>query len=197
MKPFTTQFEEYKLKRSGLSSMEEDSFIFWFKNYVNKKSDFNPNQFLTGKIYSFEYNDSLEKGKKFINKRPVVFFTGFLNKDGNKFFNGIDLILIPPMIRMQLLTRIFSIYSKQIEENIRKKERGEEKSQIQLKTDYEVLDTIFKGIPFKNSYRFWDLKKVRDVMEIPYEELTRIVYLHTRSIEGSRIEEIYNKNMQF
>jgi hypothetical protein len=70
-------------------------------------------------------------------------------------------------------------------------------AQIQLKTDYEILDTIFKGIPFKNAYRYWDLKKVRDVMEITYEEWTRIVYLHTRSIEGTQIEEIYKKNTQF
>ena len=51
-----------------------------------------------------------------------------------------------------------------------------------------------KGIPYKNTYRVWDLKKVRDLVEIPYEDWTRIVYLHTRSIQGSPIEEIYTKN---
>ena len=193
MKPFNQQFEDYKLQISGLSSLAEESYLFWFKNYVNQNSDFNPSNFMTGKIYSFEYNDQIEKGKKFINKRPVVFFTGFFTKDDKKFFNGIDLILVPPTIRLALLTRIQSVYSNQIEDNI-KRSKDE---QIQLKTNYEIIDTILRGVPFKNAYRFWDLKKVRDVMEITYEEWTRIVYLHTRSIEGTPIEEIYKKNIQF
>ena len=193
MKPFNQQFEDYKLQISGLSSLAEESYLFWFKNYVNQNSDFNPSNFMTGKIYSFEYNDQIEKGKKFINKRPVVFFTGFFTKDNKKFFNGIDLILVPPTIRLALLTRIQSVYSNQIEGNIKRSKE----EQIQLKTNYEIIDTILRGVPFKNAYRFWDLKKVRDVMEITYEGWTRIVYLHTRSIEGTPIEEIYKKNIQF
>jgi len=77
MKPFKTQFEDYKLSVSGLSSLAEDSFMHWFKTFVNSKSQFNPSGFLPGKVYSFEYNDQLEKAKKYINKRPIVFFTGF------------------------------------------------------------------------------------------------------------------------
>jgi hypothetical protein len=195
MKPFNQLFEDYKLQVSGLTSLSEESFMFWFKNYVNQKSEFSPKDFLTGRVYSFEYNDKIEKNKKFVNKRPVVFFTGFHNNGDQNYFNGVDLILMPPMIRIPLFTRIQSVYSSQIEDIIKMDKQGE-KSQMQLKTDYEVLNTIFKGIPFKNAYRFWDLKKIRDVKEIPYEEWTRIVYLHTRSIEGTPIEEIYNKNMQ-
>jgi hypothetical protein len=52
------------------------------------------------------------------------------------------------------------------------------------------------GIPFKNAYRSWDIKKIRDVKEIPYKDWTRIVYLYTRSIEGTPVEEIYKKNSQ-
>jgi len=31
-------------------------------------------------------------------------------------------------------------------------------------------------------------------MEIPFEDWTRIIYLDTRSIEGTQLNEIYNKN---
>jgi hypothetical protein len=58
------------------------------------------------------------------------------------------------------------------------------------------MESILKGIPYKHSYRSWDLKKVRDVVEIPFEDWTRIVYLDTRSIEGTQLIEIYNKNSQ-
>ena len=75
-------------------------------------------------------------------------------------------------------------------------EKGNERGQIQIKSDYQTLDTILKGIPYKHAYRSWDLKKVRDVIEIPFDDWTKIVYLNTRSIEGTQLNEIYNKNSQ-
>jgi hypothetical protein len=55
---------------------------------------------------------------------------------------------------------------------------------------------ILKGIIYKHAYKAWDLKKVRDVVEIPYADWTRIVYLDTRSIQGTPLNEIYKKNLQ-
>ena len=196
MKSFNQRFEDYKLESSSSTSPSDDSYMFWFNNFVNKSGEFNPNIILTGKIYSFEYSDKLEKGKKFINKRPVVFFTGFIDTEGKKCLSGIDLILMPPMIKLPLFNRIDSVYQRQIEENMVKIERGDLNSQIQLKTDYATLNQVMNGIPFKNAYRSWDIKKIRDVKEIPYKDWTRIVYLYTRSIEGTPIEEIYKKNSQ-
>lgn len=195
MRSFNQQFENYKLSVSGLTSLGEEAFLHWEKNYVNQRKEFNPTEFLTGKIYSFEYNDRLEKGKSFVNKRPVIFFTGYFNYENKAAFGGIDLILMPPMMRIPFFNRIMGVYESQIESNMRKIESGDTKSQSQLKTDYETLNAILNNIPFKNSYRAWDLKKVRDVIEIPYTDWTRIVYLHTRSIEGTQIEEIYKKNL--
>lgn len=196
MKPFNQRFEDYKLESPPSTSLSENSYMFWFNNFVNQRGEFNPNNFLSGKIYSFEYMDKLEKGKKFINKRPVVFFTGFIDTKGKKCLSGIDLILMPPMMKLTLFSRIESVYQRQIEENMVKIERGDLNSQMQLKTDYATLNQVMSGIPFKNAYRSWDLKKIRDVKEIPYKDWTRIVYLYTRSIEGTPIEEIYKKNSQ-
>jgi hypothetical protein len=196
MKPFKTQFEDYKLSVSGLSSLAENSFMYWFKSFVNTKSEFNTSNFLQGKVYSFEYNDQLEKNKKYINRRPVVFFTGFRSYEDKAVFYGIDLILLSPQVRIPFFTRIQSVYQDIIENNQEKINKGELKSQVQLKTDYETLDIILKGINYKHAYKAWDLKKVRDVVEIPYEDWTRIVYLDTRSIQGTPLNEIYKKNLQ-
>jgi hypothetical protein len=196
MKPFKTQFDDYKLSVSGLSSLAENSFMYWFKTFVNSMSQFNSSNFLTGKIYSFEYNDQLEKPKSYINKRPVVFFTGFKSYEDKAIFYGIDLILLSPQFRIPFFTRIQSVYQDTIENNQEKLDKGELKSQVQLKTDYETLDIILKGINYKHAYRAWDLKKVRDVVEIPYADWTRIVYLDTRSIQGTPLNEIYKKNLQ-
>ena len=195
MEPFKELLEEYKLSVSG-GSLPEESFMYWIKNFINQKSQFNPSQFLPGKVYSFEYNDKLEKGKKFINKRPVIFFTGYDNYENKNLFNGIDLILIPPIFRLAFFSRIQSVFQDQLEKNIAMSENGEERGQIPLRTDYQTIDIISKGIPYKHAYRSWDLKKVRDVIEIPFSDWTKIVYLDTRSIEGTQLNEIYNKNSQ-
>lgn len=193
---FKQRFEDYRLSVSGLNSLPEDSFIFWLKNYNNPNSDFNPLNFLPGKIYSFEYNDVLEKGKSFINKRPIVFFTEYDNYEKKNLFRGIDLILMPPYLRMSMLTRIQSVFQDQIERNIQKEKNGDGRDQMPLKVDYQALDIILKGIPYKHAYRVWDLKKVRGVSEITFDDWTRIIYLDTRSIEGTQLSEIYNKNLK-
>jgi len=194
IQPFRKKFEEYKFSVSGLTSLPEEAFMHWVKNYVNKNSQFNPLNFLQGKVYSFAYNDKLEDGKKFINKRPVIFFTGYDNYEKKNLFNGLDLILIPPVFRLSFFERVQSVFQDQLEKNIQRQERGEGRDQIPFKTDYQTMDIILKGIPYKHAYRSWDLKKVRDVVEIPFEDWTRIIYLDTRSIEGTQLNEIYNKN---
>lgn len=194
MKPFRDRFNDYRESVSGLTSLAEQSFLFWSENFVNKKSELNPFNLLTGKIYSFEYKDTLDKKKKFINKRPIVFFTGFTGFKDKLTFGGIDLVLMPPTIRIAFFTRIQSVYSEQIESNMSRIEKGGMLDQIQLKTDYEILDRILTGIPFKNCYRSWDTTKVRDILEISYDDWTKIVYLYTRSVEGAQIDEIYKKN---
>jgi hypothetical protein len=193
---FKQQFNDYKLSVSGLTSLPEESFTYWANNYVNKKSEFSPLNFLSGKVYSFQYNDQLEKGKPFINKRPVIFFTEYDNYEKKNLFKGLDLILISPLFRIAFFERVQSVFKDQIEGNLKKIEMGEGRGQAPLKTDYQTMDIILKGIPYKHAYRAWDLKKVRDVVEIPLEDWTRIVYLNTRSIEGTQLNEIYNKNSQ-
>lgn len=196
MRAFRQLFNDYKLTISGMSSLTEDAFKFWVKNVINKGVSFNPSNFLTGKIYSFAYQDSLDKKKKFINNRPVVFFTGFIDKNDKLLFQGIDLILMPPPIRLAFLERITKVYNSQIDSNIKKILESDGKDQMQLRTEFETLDILLQNIPYKNTYRYWDVRRVKDIKEISYEDWTKIVYLHTKSTEGTPIEEIYKKNIQ-
>lgn len=193
MKPFNQQLEEYKNKSSGKGTLEEESFLFWRDNFVNIPGSFNPNDFLQGKVYSFEYTAELENTKKFTNKRPVIFFTGFNFPERKNIFSGIDLILMPPAVRIAFFNRITKVYESTIERNLEMQKKGEFRGQIPLKTDFVVLDTILAGIPFKKSFRTWDIKNVRGVKEISYEDWAKIIYLLTRSIQGTTIEEIYKK----
>lgn len=193
---FKELFDEYnnEIRLRGGGSLSEESFIHWTSNYVNQSSEvFNPYDFITGKIYSFEYKTDDRKNLKYTNSRPVVFMTGF-PESVNKIFSGVDIILIDPTTRLYFLDRIYSVYQNQIDENKKRFEEGIVKDQIPLKTDFETFNNIMKGIPFKNAFRAWDIRKIRDVYEIPFDDWTKIVYLHTRSIEGSQIEDIYKQN---
>ena len=198
MKRFKEIFEEYReeIRKNGAGSLYDESFLYWVNNYVNQNgSVFNPYDFSSGKIYTFEYNTEIKKGKKYINKRPVVFLTEKYTSADKMLFSGVDLILIQPDIRLILLDQITSVYKDVIEENQKRYNEGEILDQIPLKTDFETFNSISNGIPFKGAYKAWDLKKVRDAYEIPFGDWAKIVYLHTRSIEGSPIDEIYKDNM--
>ena len=133
MKPFQERFEEYQFSVSGLSSLADDSFLHWQKNYLDEKSTLQVSDFLPGKIYSIDYNDRLEKNKKFINKRPVIFFMGFFNYEDKMVFGGLDLILIPPQYRLAFFIRISSVYESQISTNIERLKKGDALDQVQLK----------------------------------------------------------------
>lgn len=194
MKNFNERFEDYKLSISGLSSLSDEAFTHWQKNYVATQTPLKLTDFLAGKIYSIFYNDQMEKNKKFINRRPVIFFMGFFNQENKVFFSGIDLILIPPEYRLGFFIRISSVYESTINSNIEREEKGNLLDQSSIKCDYNTMEIIMKGIPWKNSYRAWDLQKIGDTKEITYSDWTRMIYLHTRSIEGTPIEEIYKKN---
>jgi hypothetical protein len=194
---FKEIFDDYtnEVRSRGGGTLTEESFLHWTDNYVNQSREvFNPYDFITGKIYSFEYKTELRPKEKYTNSRPLVFLTGF-PESINKIFSGIDLVLIDPSTRMYFLDRIVSVYHTQIEENKKRSEDGIFTDQIPLKTDFETFDNIMKGIPFKNAYRAWDIRKIRDVYEIPFDDWAKIVYLHTRSIEGTPIEEIYKQNI--
>jgi hypothetical protein len=191
MKTFNQYLGEYRDSLVGTgTSLQEASFLFWLKNFVNQPEPMNPAELITGKIYSFEYFDTLTKEKKFINKRPIVFFTENKKETTRDLIKGIDLILMPPGLRISLLEQIFSVYQEQIKRNM---ESRNTRDQIPLKTDFSVINEIFYGMPFKNSFRSWDIKKIRDIKEISYENWAKIPYLLTRSIEGMPIEEIYKK----
>ena len=150
--PFRKKFDDYKFSVSGLTSLPEESFMHWVKNYVNKNSQFNPLNFLQGKVYSFSYNDKLEPGKKFINKRPVIFFTGYDNYEKKNLFTGLDLVLIPPIFRLSFFERVQSVFQDQIEKNLQKEENGDGRDQAPLRTEYQIMETILKGIPYKHAY---------------------------------------------
>jgi hypothetical protein len=103
---------------------------------------------------------------------------------------GLDLMLIPPRDRLSFFLRLFKVYEKPINQNLAKKE-STPGAQMPLKINQELLEILFGGINYKQSYAGYNLEHVQRLKEIPMEEWKYLVYLNTKSIEGGSIEEIY------
>lgn len=187
---FTEGFERYQIEMKSPAGMAEDSFFEYGKNYAGP-SQFDPSLFLIGKLYTFYYDGSPEKGK-FVNRRPLVFFLGRDKGNSKPTIEGLDVMLLPPLDRLNFFKRIFSSFGSIIERNIEKENAGE-KSQEQLKLDYSSLDSLMLGINYKGAFSKYSLEKMKNVHEIPYQKWHKMVYLNTRSIVGSSLEEIYKK----
>jgi hypothetical protein len=113
--------------------------------------------------------------------------------DNKLLIKGIDLMLLHPMHRLNFLIRLFIVYGKIIEENDILSSSGKSRSQMPLKINQGMARKLFDGINYKHAYSGFKLDKIQALKEIPTEDWVNIVYLNTKSIEGTSIEEIYNK----
>lgn len=192
---FQKNFEEYHRENKSPAGMAEASFLE-YKNKYSIGSVFNPSQFLVGKIYTFYYDDYPKKYGEFINKRPIVFFLGPDKVSKTPAITGFDIILIPPIDRLNFFKRIFFCFESIIERNMRKIEDRNERGQEPLKFEYSNFESILSGIKYKGSYSRYKVEKIMNVHEITYDQWHKLVYLNTRSIEGTTIEEIYKKSIK-
>lgn len=184
------EFEKYLMQTKSPAGMSEDSFLLYLKKY-SKGSNFDPRRFLRGKIYSFYYDSTPDKNG-FVNNRPVIFFLEPSKYNSKPAIDGIDLILMPPQMRFTFLNRISFAFQSIIKRNIENKSSPD--LQEKLKIDYASLNPIMGGIEYKKAFNKYHVDKMKNIHEIEYEDWSKIIYLNTRSIKGSTIEEIYNKN---
>jgi hypothetical protein len=187
---FKKEFENYRIEMKSPAGMAENSFFEYGKKYT-VQSQFNPNLFLVGKLYTFFY-DSIPEKNQFVNRRPLLFFLGRDKTSTKPTVEGLDIMLLPPLDRLNFMIRIFSSFGSIIERNMEKGKDGIN-SQEQLNVDYKSIESLMVGINYKNSFYKFSLDKMKGVHEIPYSEWHKMVYLNTRSILGTTLEEIYKK----
>jgi len=189
---FFNTFKEYKKKTGSISKLVELAFDNYIKNYAIPNNTVNPHTILQGKFYTFFYDSEIGK-KPYINKRPVIFFTGLKTVDKKFTINGIDIMLLSPLDRLNFIERICKIYGNLIEENINFEKRGFSKMQKHLNVESKILENLMTGINYKHAYTFFSFEKIKGIKEMPKEDWKDLVYLNTRSLIGTTVEEIYKK----
>ena len=168
-----------------------------FKNYGEKYAK--PGELSSikdirsGKIFTFFYNSKLKRDPGFINRRPLLLIVSQESVSGKGIINGIDLMLLTPMDRLNFIIRFITIYEKSIDLNQKKIEQNIPTAQISLAFNEELLETLFSGINYKHAYTGFKLSNVQNFKEIPMDDWQNTIYLNTKSVEGMNIEDIYNK----
>lgn len=176
-------------KAGSPGKLTEESFLHYTNNYsVLKKSESLKN-LIQGKIFTFYYDSPKRKDQEFVNKRPVVFYEGSEISPQKSIIKGIDLILLTPRDRINFFIRLHTVFGKIMEQN----EKRDISSQMPLRFDSDVLETLMGGVKYNHAYRGYKLDKIKGLSEIPREEWKYLVYLDTKSLEGAVLNDIYNK----
>ena len=190
---FKLEYKKILEEAGSIGNLSEKSFIN-YKNKYSSPSVVDPlNKIMGGKIFTFYYKTEtkpIEFG--FINRRPLLFIESERMDFTKGIINGIDLMLLKPMDRFNFINRLLDIYEPQIKHNIARKQQAES-SQVPLKINIEMMETLFGGINYKHAYAGFKINNIIGLKEIPMEDWAYIIYLNTKSIEGINIEEIYNK----
>ncbi len=176
-------------KAGSPARLSEESFLNYVNNYSTLKTSESIRSLLQGKIYTFYYDSEMKAERGFINRRPVIFLDSKEITPTKSIIKGLDLILITPRDRTNFFIRLHTIYGKIMDQN----EKKERSSQMPLRFDPELLETLMGGIKYNHAYTGYKMEKIKGLKEIPREEWKYLVHLNTKSIEGAAIDDIYNK----
>ena len=169
--------------------LAEESFLNYSNNYAVLKASDSIKNLMQGKIYTFYYDSVLGKEKNYIHRRPVVFLEGKDITPEKSIIKGIDLVLLTPGGRTNFFIRLHTFFGKIMDQNASK----DLSSQMPLMFDRSILETLMGGIKYKHAYKGYKLEKIKGLREIPREEWKYLVYLDTKSLEGAKLSDIYNK----
>jgi hypothetical protein len=146
-----------------------------------------------GKIYTFLYSTEQKPSsdRPFIDRRPIFLSMGPILKEGKKLETGLDLNLIPPLIRIQILGKVWDTFNSSIEQNMKDLASSKTPSK-QLTFIPKVAEQILRGSGYTNAVITLDRSKMRNVKIVDYNDWPSLCVLYTRGIEGISIVEIYN-----
>lgn len=169
--------------------------IFKKKYFPGGKSDkkFYP-PFIPGQIYSFFYptDSKVSEKRPFINRNPIVLCTdSHSSKNDGIILKGIDLVVTPPLRRIEILSKIFDSFSNVISTNDSSYKSGTNVKPILL--DDKFLDKAIPNTGYLSSLFGFKSKFIRDVKIVDLEDWFKIPYLGHSIIEGLNVQGIYKQ----
>ena len=193
-------WKEYLHEMKGLDKAAHESLQTYLHKYAKddkehtRKEKADDKYFIAGKIYSFMYttSDTPSKERPIINRRPILLSFGqLINASNNKLYEvGIDLMLVPPKIRMFIFDNFYKIFKKDIQENIKNIEEGR-KGKKKSKLTYENAKSIFNKLGWQMAFSTFDKTNIAKSSIYDYEDWVSIISLYNNGITGKQPKEIY------
>lgn len=191
MKTFTEQIGELRESSQSVSSLstEINKYITGKYSPRGKGGPEDFKSFLSGKIYFAEYSTptKLSDSVKYINRYPMFLFISEEKIGSETICKVIDLNVIPPDFRGEILMKIFDFYFQKISENL----KTPNANQQSLNLDGKSLQILLDGTGYKTSVTGFKRQYLSNVKVVDYTDWVRIPYISISSIQGLPIEQIY------
>jgi hypothetical protein len=169
---------------------------FFSENYFNNpntEKKFSP-PFVPGEIYFFRYqtDSKISKDRPFINRLPLLLCTDVIETEkSGTVIKGIDMIVVPPKNRIDILEKFYDKFGQQIKANDASYEKGS--SKIPVRFSSILLDSLFSGTGYKKAIFGFKYRFVRNPGVISSSDWAKIPYLSANLIEGMPLQGIYSE----
>lgn len=193
-------------KRGGRTLAQEYAYKYFIGKYWTggasyekpQESTRNVNNFVPGKIYTFEYDPLHADDLDFYDTQPIMLSLGQkLNEDGSVLQLGINLNFIPFNLRKKLLDLVFQKCRGIILDNLGDLNRDVSNSQRPLPITYAAATLMLEGTGFEFAIRSYYRNRISKAKVVDYEDWFQVLLIDTERIIGDSIVNIYNYYNKF
>lgn len=197
------QWKDYLHEKKSLDKAADEAYKIYLSKYAKEDTAHNPRKekisekfFTPGKIYSFLYvtQDRPNKNRPIIDRRPVILSLGqMVSSTNNKVYEiGIDLMLVPPKVRVFILDQLYRVFKNNISENQKEINEGR-KGKKALKLNYDVAKKIFDNLGWQMAFSTFEKGNVARPAVYDYEDWVSVIALYTRGLTGKQPKEVYSE----
>lgn len=186
--------ETYRNNDIDIQKSISENVNWYIQNVKGKNKDVsrvsNLPQFIPGKFYKFLYNPDTKETLKYYDRTPLIYLMGF-QKFGNGSICavGLNFDYFPRQIKKFILSKIYNIYNKQID-NIISKNPNNAIKQKSLDITYNDLNSLFLKYNLQFSTRNYFVSNMKLLNCISFEHIGRIPYIEEYNFVGMTYTEI-------
>jgi hypothetical protein len=193
VKSFEDQIKDLRSQYSSIAQLSSESNTYFKKRYgpggEGGTLDFNGN-FIPGKIYTCEYKTKTRISDKtpFIDRSPIFIFMKKERYKGSEILISVDLNVIPPDYRGNIMFKLWDQYSSLFKDN----SKLPYTSQIPITNITTSFNRLLAGTGFQTALTGFKREYADNIKVVDYKDWVRIPYLSDFIIEGQSTNGIYN-----
>jgi hypothetical protein len=194
---FDKKWKNFLKSQGSFTKAVDYSYKLWKTKYqgvskVKPQETFQEKLMIPGKIYSCMYANLDEvKTNKFVDHWPIIFSMGSIVHEDNKVYEtGLDLNIIPPQIRVQVISKLHDFYSSVISQNEKSINEGK-KGKKKIDIDFKKAQVVLSGTGFEKAYCIFVRDKIGKVKVVDYTDWPAMSTLYTQGVRGIPIDKIW------